>query len=393
VKLKDFFVPSPDNGYSPHFLQKVAMGGMAGLVLLTFVGANLHALLWQSSEWLVSTVLPAVVVDLTNQQRASNATAPLQRNVTLDEAARLKAEHMAKHEYFSHYSPDGVSPWHWFQEVGYVYAHAGENLAIHFTDSAQVVDAWMNSPSHRQNIVNGQYLEIGVGTARGTYEGYDTVYVVQLFGAPAVAPAPQPAAPPRSPVATAPVAEPVVSEVVEEVLVDSEPVLVTEGSLLPETIVMAEEVTAPIPATETLSEVTEVTPQADILTAPVEPAPNLTMNTEELRETAVTYARDVVIIESSLIATSSGLAVAQITLSNQGHAGGTLASIATQPNALLQIVYVTLGALVLFLLLLSVAIEARRFRYVQVAYGALLIVGMGGLWFAHSLLTSGAVVA
>lgn len=147
-------------------LQKVSMSLMAILVFITFIGSNLHAILWQSSDWLISTVLPAVVVDLTNEERDDNAKAPLVRNSVLDQAAQMKAEHMAKEGYFSHYSPDGVSPWYWFNEAGYVYAHAGENLAVHFTDSAEVVEAWMKSPTHRQNIVNGVYTEIGVGTAK-----------------------------------------------------------------------------------------------------------------------------------------------------------------------------------------------------------------------------------
>ena len=95
-----------------------------------------------------------MVVDLTNEERAMNHAAPLQRNAVFDEAARLKAEHMARYEYLQHFSPDGVSPWHWFDKAGYRYAFAGENLAIHFTDSDEVVEAWMNSPAHRQNIVD-----------------------------------------------------------------------------------------------------------------------------------------------------------------------------------------------------------------------------------------------
>ena len=167
--------------YAPDMLQRFAVTLMMLLVLLTFVGANLHALLWQSSQWLVSTVLPAVVVDLTNEERAEFSEAPLRRNSILDEAARQKAEHMAQKEYFAHYAPDGTSPWFWFDQAGYVYAHAGENLAIHFTDSEEVVEAWMDSPSHRENIVSGKFTEIGVGTAKGEFEGYETVYVVQLF--------------------------------------------------------------------------------------------------------------------------------------------------------------------------------------------------------------------
>ena len=204
-----------------NLLQKISMSLMAVLVMITFVAANLHAILWQSSDWLVSTVLPAVVVDLTNDEREDNAAPPLRRNTTLDEAARMKAEHMAKHEYFAHHSPDGVSPWYWFNEAGYTYAHAGENLAIHFTDSSEVVDAWMDSPSHRKNIVDGKFTEIGVGTAKGEYEGYDTVYVVQLFGTPAVSNKPKPA-----PVVPKPEPTPIPTPEPVEVIPD--PVLVVE---------------------------------------------------------------------------------------------------------------------------------------------------------------------
>ena len=77
-------------------LQRVALSLMGVLTVVTFVAANLHALLWQSSQWLVSTVLPAVVVELTHEEREISNAAPLTRNATLDEAAQMKAEHMAK---------------------------------------------------------------------------------------------------------------------------------------------------------------------------------------------------------------------------------------------------------------------------------------------------------
>ncbi len=184
MKLKDFLLPTPANDHSPHILQKMAIIGMAGLILLSFVAVNLQSLLWQSSDWLVGAVLPATVVDLTNKERSDLTLSSLNRNPLLDEAAKLKAEDMAKKHYFSHYSPDNVSPWYWFNQVNYDYLHAGENLAIYFTDSEAIVNAWMNSPSHRANIVDQKYTEIGVGTAKGIYNGYKTVYVVQLFGTP-----------------------------------------------------------------------------------------------------------------------------------------------------------------------------------------------------------------
>lgn len=375
---------------------------MGVLVLITFLGANLHAMLWQSSTWLVSTVLPAVVVNLTNEERVSNAAAPLQRNSVLDEAARLKAVDMAKNEYFSHFSPTGVSPWYWFDKAGYVYAHAGENLAIHFTDSSEVVEAWMKSPLHRQNIVNGVYTEIGVGTAKGRYDGYDTVYVVQLFGTPAAVPAVDPELVPVTEVAepslveTAPetafepetttsvVAEDVSdSEVVagestsEETATETEPVVVTEASETDEILDTKPEELA-VTETETLS-ASENDNAQDIPQA--------------INEETVLNQPDVVIIESPLISTSSGLAIANITTPNDAsHAGATLASIVTQPNALLQFVYMILGSIVLFLLGISIVLEARRLHYMQAAYGVLLLLGMGGLWFVNSLLTQGAVI-
>ena len=184
--LKNFFIPHQGNEYKPNSLQKTAVVMMSLLVLITFAFTNLQALLWMNSSWLVSTVLPGVVVELTNDNRDKGALGQLSRNATLDRAAQLKAEHMAENSYFAHFAPDGTSPWHWFDEAGYNYMHAGENLAVHFTDSDEVVEAWMQSPTHRENILNGNYTEIGVGTAKGQYQGYPTVFVVQLFGTPAV---------------------------------------------------------------------------------------------------------------------------------------------------------------------------------------------------------------
>jgi hypothetical protein len=70
----------------------------------------------------------------------------------------------------------------------------------------------------------------------------------------------------------------------------------------------------------------------------------------------------------------------------------SVASIATQPNSLLQMVYSVIAFLVVFLLIVSVILDLRRLRLVQVAYGLLLLFGMGGLWYVNSLLTAGAVI-
>jgi hypothetical protein len=167
--FKNLFIPHEGNEFRPDFLERLSVGIMLVLILLSFAMANLQSLLWISSDWLVSTILPAVIVDLTNDERNSEKIGILTRSALLDKAANLKAQDMAKNEYFAHYSPMGVSPWYWFDQVSYDYLHAGENLAVHFTDSSDVVEAWMDSPSHRANIMNGDYTEIGIGTAKGKY--------------------------------------------------------------------------------------------------------------------------------------------------------------------------------------------------------------------------------
>lgn len=183
-----YFVPHEGNNYKPHILQRAAVVMMLILAVFSFTLANIHSLVLVSSDWLLSAIVPGVLIDLTNDNRREASLTSLSRNPLLDEAARLKAEHMAEESYFAHFSPDGVSPWHWFSEVGYDYLHAGENLAIHFVDSEDVVAAWMDSPGHRENIMNDSYREIGIGTAQGTYEGFQTVFVVQLFGTERIGP-------------------------------------------------------------------------------------------------------------------------------------------------------------------------------------------------------------
>lgn len=355
-------------------LQKVSVSLMSFLMLLTFLGANLQAVWWQSSSWLVSTVLPAVVVDLTNTKRSQNQVAPLVRSTVLDKAAKLKAEHMAKQQYFAHFSPDGVSPWYWFDQVGYRYAHAGENLAIHFTDSSEVVEAWMESPAHRQNIVGQQYQEIGVGTAKGKYEGYDTVFVVQLFGTPAVPLAKNPTEVAVQPSAPVPIIETTITETETPTTAKLPPIVAAETTTVPE---------SPVPAMPPATVPVEVTNRQPIV-VPV---------TGDYRGSEF-RARDIVSIQLSLLATSSGLAVAQIVTPIEAkHAGFTISALATQPNNVLQLVYTVLGIVVVTLLSLSIVQETRSLRFTQVAYGIMLLCGMGTLWYVHVLLTSGAVVA
>lgn len=93
---------------------------------------------------------------------------------------------MLEKNYFAHFSPEGVSPWHWLKTVGYDYSLAGENLAIGFLDSKEVHQAWLESSSHRKNILNPKYQEIGMAVLKGKFQDKEVTVVVQFFGTPSL---------------------------------------------------------------------------------------------------------------------------------------------------------------------------------------------------------------
>lgn len=132
------------------------------------------------------------VVDLTNQERVKKGLTPLVINPTLSESALLKAQDMFNNNYWAHNSPQGKTPWDFFKSVDYQYSVAGENLAKDFYDTDSVVKAWMKSPTHRENILNQKYQEIGIAVLDGVLDGVKTTLVVQHFATPlnAIAKAP-----------------------------------------------------------------------------------------------------------------------------------------------------------------------------------------------------------
>lgn len=138
----------------------------------------------------------ANLFDLTNATRSQNNISSLSLNDKLTTAALNKANDMFANGYFAHTSPSGKTPWSFIKDAGYDYAYAGENLAIGYSDTNELQTAWMNSPTHKENIVNPNYREIGIASVDGTYEGAKTTIVVVEFGSttftvPAVASANQ----------------------------------------------------------------------------------------------------------------------------------------------------------------------------------------------------------
>jgi hypothetical protein len=392
--LQKFLIPNADNDYKPHALQKFAVSVMLFLVVSSFTVANIQTLVMLGSDWFVSTILPGVLVDLTNNNRKANTLGVLQRNTLLDEAARRKAEHMAEHSYFAHHSPDGISPWYWIEQAGYVYLHAGENLAVHFTESSEVVDAWMNSPGHRANILNGNYTEIGIGTARGEYKGFPTIFVVQLFGTPSVfaaAPTPQSEPVPAPPTPTVAQAVPTVPQAPlatntgVPTVASTSPVLALESPApTSPTATAPREIIPPAVASE------EVTGTGDIATSTIAEMVE-EAEEEESGRTVVLYSEmstsSPIVATGPILSPSSGTTPQSI----EPQVGPALHALTT-PTIWLSWLYLVLGIFVLCALALSIVIEWRRQHPVQIAYGFGLVALLVLMFNVREFLVGGVLI-
>lgn len=122
--------------------------------------------------------IEAQVVELVNQQRTARGLKPLKLNWELSHVARYKSKDMRDRGYFSHNSPTYGSPFDMMRAFGIRYAAAAENIAAGQKTAQAVMNSWMNSPSHRSNILSANYTEIGVGYAAGGSYGH---YWTQMF--------------------------------------------------------------------------------------------------------------------------------------------------------------------------------------------------------------------
>lgn len=207
--LRNSFLPHRDNRQHPHLLRYGAIAVALVLVFAIESFSVLQSRQFTGSAVQMGAVLPSVIIALTDQERSSAHLESLESDPLLTQAAQAAADDMAQKGYFAHVSPQGQTPWDWLAGVGYRYQYAGENLAVNFQDSQQLVDAWMSSPTHRANVLSPNYTATGVGMASGTYEGQQVVFVVQFYASPLPAAAEQPTvASAKAPATQAPTTSP-----------------------------------------------------------------------------------------------------------------------------------------------------------------------------------------
>jgi len=184
-KIKNWFWPNKENNFQPGVLKDRVICIFILLFLLSKVLCSFQLILIQQSA-LFADLNAQKIIALTNDIRQQYGLSPLKENSLLDAAAKQKAEDMFQNNYFSHFSPTGVSPWYWINKSGYNYHYAGENLAMNFIDSEEVIRAWLNSPGHRENLLNDNYQDIGIAVLPADFskQGINQPIVVQLFGSP-----------------------------------------------------------------------------------------------------------------------------------------------------------------------------------------------------------------
>lgn len=168
-----------------NFLSDKAVSTYILVFLFTGVFLNL-SWLYITQTKLFADISGNLIVEMTNQTRVEEGLKPLTVNSELSAAAAAKAADMIKNGYFAHFSPTNISPWFWIKQNGYNYKYAGENLAMNFSETDQVIDGWLNSPTHKANLLNIHYEDIGVAVLSGQVNGENRVVVVQMFGSPKV---------------------------------------------------------------------------------------------------------------------------------------------------------------------------------------------------------------
>ena len=180
------FVPAQHNSYRAKVIHHDALTTYL-VVGFLLVSINKHvALPFNNVLGLAKDITVSQLVKYTNEQRTNNGLKSLSYNQKLAVAAGNKAQNMFSNNYWAHFGPNGETPWQFITASGYRYESAGENLAKNFLYSKNVVSAWMNSPTHRENMLRKDFTEVGFAVVDGTLGGEQTTLVVQMFGRPSV---------------------------------------------------------------------------------------------------------------------------------------------------------------------------------------------------------------
>jgi len=179
--FKGYFIPHEKNNYKPRILHKKSL--VIITISLCFIKILLSGYLFliYPNEAKMSELMSVQILEMVNKERGEYNIHYLSRNSILDIVALEKAEDMFNNNYFAHKSTDGKMIWDLIDENEYSYLYVGENLAMNFTEAESAHNALMQSETHKINILNEQYNEIGIAVIGGIMDGKKTNVLVQLF--------------------------------------------------------------------------------------------------------------------------------------------------------------------------------------------------------------------
>lgn len=180
---RNWFLPHKDTHKKAHLISWEGLVIYILFFILLQVGFSIVSYSKPGILGISGNVDQKRLIELTNQERQKMGLAPVSENAALDKAASLKAQNMFAENYWAHFAPSGKTPWDFILGAGYRFTFAGENLAKNFSDSSEIVKAWMASPTHRENLLNPKYQDIGIAVEEGILNGQTTILVVQEFGA------------------------------------------------------------------------------------------------------------------------------------------------------------------------------------------------------------------
>ena len=182
MAFRNWFLPHPDTHKKAHLISWEGLIIYVLLFILLQVGFSVIGYTKPGILGITGNVEQKRLIELTNKERQKNGLPQLSENMALNKAAALKAQNMFSENYWAHFAPSGKSPWDFILGAGYKFTFAGENLAKNFSSSDDIVKAWMDSPTHRDNLLNSKYQDIGIAVEEGILNGQKTILVVQEFG-------------------------------------------------------------------------------------------------------------------------------------------------------------------------------------------------------------------
>ncbi len=178
MKLKHYLIASEENNYRPWIMTPTALACFCLIIW------GLRIFLPVSKLYASPSIDATDVMNRINNERENRFIPTLVTNSKLNAAANIKADDMIKRGYFAHVDPDGKYVWPTIEAQGYTpYKTLGENLAMDFTDAASMVSAWMNSPTHRENLLNEKFEDQGLAAIYGLFApNHYSILAASIFG-------------------------------------------------------------------------------------------------------------------------------------------------------------------------------------------------------------------